>query len=61
MNGYRTYLAAGLVATFGALAQTDWVDFLAHPQAGAVALGCAVVVAVVKATAGLLTGKKTDA
>jgi hypothetical protein len=32
MQGYRTYVAAGLVALFGALAATDWIAFLNDPK-----------------------------
>lgn len=49
MNGYRTYLAAALVAIFGALAATDWIAFLDDPKAGAVAVGAAVLMAVMRA------------
>lgn len=45
MTGYRTYLAAALLATFGVLAQTDWVAFLADPKAGAVAIGSGILMA----------------
>lgn len=49
MKGYRTYIAAALVAAFGALASTDWVSFLDDPKAGAVALGAAALMAVMRA------------
>jgi hypothetical protein len=45
MQGYRTYLAAGLTTAFGLLAQTDWVSFLANPKAGAVAIGSGLLMA----------------
>jgi hypothetical protein len=48
MTGYRTYIAAGLVALFGVLAQTDWVSFLSNPKAGAVAIGTAILMAVMR-------------
>jgi hypothetical protein len=48
MTGYRTYIAAALVALFGVLAQTDWVSFLANPKAGAVAIGAALLMAVMR-------------
>ena len=38
LQGYKTYIAAGLVAAFGVLAMTDWVAFLSNPSAGATAL-----------------------
>jgi hypothetical protein len=45
LTGYRTYIAAGLVALGGIIAQTDWVSFMANPKAGLVALGSAVLFA----------------
>lgn len=48
MIGYRTYIAAALVAIFGALASTDWVSVMDNPEAGAVAVGCAVLMAVLR-------------
>ena len=49
MAGYKTYVAAALVAMFGILAQTDWVAFLSNPTAGLVALGSAILFAVLRA------------
>jgi hypothetical protein len=49
MTGYRTYLAAALVAIFGALASTDWIAFMDDPKAGAVAIGSAVLMATMRA------------
>lgn len=49
MSGYKTYIAALLVAVFGVLAQTNWVDFLNNPTAGLVAIGTAVLFAVLRA------------
>jgi len=46
--GFRTYIAAALLALFGVLASTDWVSFLSNPKAGAVALGSAVLMAVLR-------------
>lgn len=48
MTGYRTYIAAALVALGGIIAQTDWVSFLANPKAGLVALGSAFLMAVMR-------------
>jgi hypothetical protein len=48
MKGYRTYAAAGLTGLFGLLASTDWVAFLSDPKAGAVAMGSAVLMAVMR-------------
>jgi len=47
-KGYRTYVASGLLALFGVLASTDWVSFLSDPKAGAVALGSAVLMAILR-------------
>ncbi len=49
MAGYRTYLAAALVAIFGVLASTDWIAFLDDPKAGAVAVGSAILMATMRA------------
>ena len=49
MAGYKTYIAAALVAIFGILAQTDWITFLNNPSAGLVALGSALLFAVLRA------------
>jgi hypothetical protein len=48
MTGYRTYIAAALVALFGVLASTDWIAFMDDPKAGAVAIGAAVLMAVMR-------------
>lgn len=48
MQGYRTYVAAFLVAIFGALAATDWIAVLDDPKAGAVAVGAALLMAVMR-------------
>lgn len=48
VTGYRTYIAAALVAMFGALASTDWIDVMDDPAAGAVAIGCAILMAVMR-------------
>lgn len=49
MAGYKTYIAATLVALFGVLAQTNWIEFLNNPQAGIVALGTAILFAIMRA------------
>ena len=48
MTGWKTYLAAALVALGGIIAQTDWIAFLANPKAGLVALGTASLMAVMR-------------
>lgn len=57
MQGYRTYLASGLLAMFGVLASTDWVSFLSDPKAGAVALGSAVLMAVLRSVTSTPPGR----
>lgn len=57
-TGYKTYIAAGLLAMFGVLASTDWVSFLNDPKAGAVALGSAVLMAVLRTVTTTPPGKK---
>ena len=34
IQGWRTFLAAGLTVLFGILASTDWISFLNDPKAG---------------------------
>ncbi len=48
MKGYRTYIAAAIVAAGGLVAQTDWLAFLANPKAGIVALGSAALMAAMR-------------
>lgn len=47
--GYKTYVAAALVAAFGVLAMTDWVSFLNDPGAGITAIVTSVIFAVLRA------------
>jgi hypothetical protein len=49
MNGYKTYLASGLLALFGVLVQVDWVRFLDDPKSGYVAIASAILMAVMRA------------
>lgn len=58
MQGYRTYLAAGVQALFGVLAMTDWTGFMNDPKAGAVALGGAVLMAVMRSVTSTPPGVK---
>jgi len=60
MKGYRTYLAAALVAVFGALAATDWIAFLDDPKAGAVAVGSAILMALMRAFTSTPPGRIFD-
>lgn len=57
MKGYRTYLAAGLVAVFGVLASTNWIGFFDDPKAGAVAIGSALLMAVMRSITSTPSGK----
>lgn len=57
MQGYRTYLAAALVAVFGALASSDWIGFLNDPKAGAVAIGSAALMAIMRSITSTPPGK----
>jgi hypothetical protein len=59
LDGYKTYIASALLAVFGVLAQTDWVTLLNHPNAAAwVALGSAVLMAVMRVITQATTVKK---
>lgn len=49
LTGFRTYIAAALIALFGALAVVDWNAFLDNPEAGWTAIVTAVVMAVLRA------------
>jgi hypothetical protein len=48
LTGYKTYIAAALVAAFGVLAMTDWVSFLSNPSAGTTALITSLIFAVLR-------------
>lgn len=67
--GYRTYIAAALIAVFGVLAAVDWNAFLTDPSAGWTAVVTAIVMAVMRSITTtapgpllpkLETDKKTD-
>jgi hypothetical protein len=58
MQGYRTYLVAGLVATFGALAAVDWVTVFNDPKAGVALVGSAVLMAVMRSITSTPPGVK---
>lgn len=60
MTGYRTYIAAALVAIFGALAATDWIAFLDDPKAGAVAVASAILMAAMRSVTTTPPGKLTS-
>lgn len=48
MKGYRTYIVSALVAIFGVLAIFDWNAVIDNPQAGFVALGSALLMALLR-------------
>lgn len=48
LTGYKTYIAAALVALGGVIAQTDWIGFIANPKAGLVAIATALLMAVMR-------------
>lgn len=59
LDGYKTYIAAALLAAFGVLAQVDWINLLNHPDAAAwTAMGSAVLMAVMRAITQITTVKK---
>jgi hypothetical protein len=49
LQGWKTYIAAVLIIVTGVLAQTNWVDFIANPKAGVVAIATAVFFAIMRA------------
>jgi hypothetical protein len=61
LTGYKTYIAAALVALGGIIAQTDWISFLANPKAGAVALFSAFLFAVLRSVTTTPPGSATPA
>jgi len=59
LNGYKTYLAAALLAIFGVLAQTDWATMINHPDSASwVALGSALLMAVMRVITQVTTVKQ---
>ena len=59
LQGYRTYIAAALLAGFGALATVDWNAFLKDPKAGAALVGGAVVMAIFRSVTTTPPGTKS--
>lgn len=49
LTGYRTYIAAALMAVFSALAIFDWNAFLSNPEAGWMGLISAILMAAFRA------------
>lgn len=48
MQGFRTYIAAALVAVFGVLQATDWVAVISNPKASLTTVGIAVLMAIMR-------------
>jgi hypothetical protein len=48
LQGYRTYIVAALMAAFGVMASFDWISVFNDPRAGLVALGSAIIMAVLR-------------
>lgn len=48
MIGYRTYIVSALIAIFGTLEAVDWNSFLDNPTAGLVAIGAAIIMAIMR-------------
>jgi hypothetical protein len=59
MKGFRTYIIAVIVAIFGVLEMTDWSSFLDNPKAGAVALGSAILMAILRSVTTTPPGSST--
>lgn len=48
LKGYRTFIASALMAIFGVLAIADWNAFLDNPQSGIMAVGSAILMAILR-------------
>lgn len=46
--GYKTYIVSLIMIVTGVLAQTDWFTVLDNPKAGLVAIGSAILMAVLR-------------
>lgn len=57
MQGFRTYIVAAMVATFGALAAADWNTFLRDPKAGWTLIASSVIFAVMRSITTTPPGK----
>lgn len=55
--GYRTYIAAALMAIFGVLSTVDWNAVMQNP-AGLVAVGSAVLMAILRSITSTPPGQK---
>lgn len=49
LTGFKTYIAAALVAVFGVLQAVDWVSFIGNPKAGLQTVGIALLMAIMRA------------
>lgn len=58
LKGYRTYIVSILMAVFGVLHMTDWNVFLQNTKAGWVALGSALLMAVLRSITNTAPGAK---
>ncbi len=47
--GYRTYIVSAMIAIFGVLEAADWNSFFDNPGAGLVAIGSAIIMAIMRA------------
>lgn len=48
LTGFKTYIAAALVAVFGVLQAVDWVTFIGNPKAGLQTIAVAVLMAIMR-------------
>lgn len=48
LTGFKTYIAAALVAVFGVLQAVDWVTFIGNPKAGLQTVGVAILMAIMR-------------
>ena len=58
LQGYRTYIIAGLQIATGVLAQTDWVAAVNNPKAGAVAIASGITMAIMRSVTTTPPGQK---
>ena len=48
MQGYRTYIAAALIAAFGFLATVDWLSVMQNPKDGLWLVGSGLIMAIMR-------------
>lgn len=56
LTGYKTYIAAALVALFGVLQAVDWVAFIGNPKAGLQTVGVAILMAIMRSVTNTPSG-----